>query len=470
MRNLQRGFVVPLFLGLFAALLVAAYVFTEPTKQNQTTQFISAESVPAVNLPVAKDTTEPHIIPAPPKPSASPAIVVSPTPAKPAPATVPAPSKNQISTVTACTDIHTPGTYTLDRDIVSPEGKSCIKIHDTTDVQVDCAGHTISSDIGLNSISIDRVKGFAVRSCLFKNKTAAPIKDAFSDALMISESQDGSITKNTFSSSTFESIQKSSNVTISDNTVRGQFLVNASRNVVIQNNAFVFTPTGKQTGAGTQLNLTNGSNNIVSGNTFDGGSNGIFNPVTDDNVGADDSITMSDESNDVFQNNDIRNVWDCAIENNGFFFDSKILNNRIKNAGIAGICGWYYSSIRGDAFDGNVVDDSPEIFHFFRLYGIKNKNSTTVYFKDNTFSNNRFLTQRGDHMASWFVIDVPSDNSGGIRPVTKADIVVGNNTFTNNDFGTMHAPHFYPNEMIVDGGRNQCVQPTDTSYPLKCTP
>ncbi len=452
--KIQRGFVVPLVLTILAALfLIGAYLYTKPVKQsnpaNSTIQAIPAtqnpNQVPQTSAPAATESTS----------SAS----------KQSDAAIP---------ITTCIGIHKPGSYILGRDIVGPDAGPCITMHDTANVELDCAGHSITTNIGLDAIRLNAVTDFTIRSCVLNNKTAEPPKDAFSTALSITDSRRGVITKNTFSASTFAAIYASSDIQVTGNTMQSQFLVSSSKRVSVQNNTFVFVPAGSQTGAGTQLNLAGGSGNTVSGNTFDGGSDGILKPAIDSNIGADDSITMSDETGDTFRDNDIQNIYDCGIENSSSIFDFTIVGNHIKNAGVAGICGWYYSSVKGNTFDRNAVDDSPELFHFFRAYGVKYASDPIVYFKDNIFSNNVLIHQRnanspGSHMASFIVIDVPGDNSG-VRPVTKADIVTGNNTFTNNNFGSALAPQFYPKDMIIDGGGNICTQPPDTDYPLRCSP
>lgn len=48
-----------------------------------------------------------------------------------------------------------------------------------------------------------------------------------------------------------------------------------------------------------------------------------------------------------------------------------------------------------------------------------------------------------------------------------SQLEVGNNTFSDNDFGNLLPPYFNPTSMIIDGGGNICKSP---SAPLVCTP
>lgn len=369
--------------------------------------------------------------------------VANPTP--PPPATSPVSVK-----FNSCIEINKPGKYVLDQDIISPSGKSCIKIHDTANVEVDCSGHSISTDIGPYGMSLAKVKDFTITSCGFKNKTIDPPQDAWSHVLLVSDSQNGTIAKSTFAVSTFGSVSNSSYVKVINNNMYSQFLISSSKEVLVQNNNFVFTPIGKQKGMGTLLNLTKGSNNRVIGNTFDGGWDSISRGI-DNSIGADDSITMSDESGDTFQDNDIKNNWDCDVENSGFIFDSKIINNRIKNSGVCAIGGWYYSSVRGNLIKDNIGDDVPSLFYFYRAYALK-PSEQYVYFKDNTFENNKLTNPKlgtGSSVGSRMVFnggDVPLQNH-----------ILGNNIFRSNDFSKATSPlRITPGTMIVDGGGNIC--------------
>lgn len=390
----------------------------------------------------------------------------SPSPVAPFKTAVPPLAATPVTVeLDSCGEINKPGRYVLDGDIVSPEGKSCIEIHDTTNVYIDCAGHLVSSDIGFNAVSFDRVRDFSLSSCVLKNKTAAPPEDTWSNALSVSNSENGTIEKNTFSVSTFASIRASSNIKVVGNSMYSQFLVASSKQTLIQNNNFVFTPTVNQKGIGTLLNLTKGSYNKVIGNTFDGGSDGIAKINIDDEIGADDSITMSDESGDTFENNDIKNNWDCGIENTGFLFDSKIINNRITNAGVCAIGGWYSNSLKGNLIKNNIASDVPQLFIYYRVYGLQS-GEQYVYFKDNTFENN---VLRNPRISETNVVGRASKIIFEDAFVARSKLVLGNNVFINNDFSKVLAPpDLKPETMIVDGGGNICAPAEDIHFPLNC--
>ncbi len=349
----------------------------------------------------------------------------------------------------SCIEINKPGKYILGKDIKSLNGENCIKIHDTTNVEVDCSNHSISADIGLNAVSINKVKDFTITSCVFKNKTINPPQDAWSGSVAISHSQNGTITKNTFSLSTFGSINNSSFIKVIDNNMFSQLLINSSKYTLLQNNNFIFTPNNKQKKLGVLLNITNGSNNKIIKNTFNGGWDGVLRNE-DSDIGSDDSINISYENSDTLQDNIIKNNWDCGIETAGFLFDSKIINNNIQNSGLCAIGGWYNNSLRGDLLKNNIGGNVPSLFYFYRTYKLK-PNEQYVYFKDNLFENNRLINPRlnTSSPASLFEFNSPD--------IPTKDYILGNNIFKNNDFTKTAEPLLItPDTMIVDGGENIC--------------
>lgn len=462
MKNSQKGFVNVLVVILVLAVIgIAGYYFVSQ-KENQpptpTTQVSenSGQNDASSNRPQNEVNQLPVTSPQQqenPAPSSQPKPTQTTTskPTPPVTNPTPPPTASPVSgKVTSCIEINKPGKYVLDQDIINPTGKSCITIHDTANVEIDCSNHSISADIGLHAISLNKVKDFTITSCVFKNKTIDPPQDAWSHVLLVSDSQNGTITKSTFGASTFGSISNSSLIKVIDNNIYSQFGISSSKQVLVQGNNFVFTPAGKQKGLGVQLSLANGSNNSVIGNTFDGGWDGVSRGI-DSSIGADDSITIRDESGDTFQDNDMKNNWDCGIETVGFMFDSKIINNRIKNQGVCAIGGWYYSSVRGNLIKDNIGDDVPSLFYFYRAYALK-PSEQYVYFKDNTFENNRLTNPKlgmGSSVGSRMVFnggDVPLQNH-----------ILGNNIFRNNDFTKTTSPlRITPGTMIVDGGGNVC--------------
>ncbi len=401
-----------------------------------------------VPAPPAKVTAPPEKVTATPSPQIDDPIFIS----------------GPIKKITTCTDISSPGKYILSQNIVSSDKEPCIKIHDTSDVLLDCANYSITANARFyHNIFVDKVKNFIISSCTLKNKTPQSLQNSF----LVINSQTGSITKNVFTKTTSLYIGKSSNIRFTDNLINSALNVNESSKTLIQNNDFILIPTTDRKQTNTLLLVSGGSNNTVKNNTFDGASDGVFNGLYG-NVGADDSIILVNERNALIEGNYIKNNWDLGIENTDYLFDSKIINNRIENTGVAGIGGWYYSSVKGNIFDGNVVKNSPQLFDFFRVYGIKD-GAPPVYFKDNTFINNKLANQKRIQPASWFVIDTAGSRTGpGIRELTEKDIVTGNNIFKNNDFGKARAPVFSPKDMIIDGGGNICAQPDVTDYPLRC--
>ena len=124
------------------------------------------------------------------------------------------------------------------------------------------------------------------------------------------------------------------------------------------------------------------------------------------------------------------------------------------------------------------------MFNFALTYGLRPRGWDTErvmpqdeyrFFKDNIFSNNKFINPKRvsntDPTSSFFNLQYFGGLSqlSGERVLTQNELILGNNIFTNNDFGiTLPAPYLKPESMIVDGGGNICSQPTEANYPLRC--
>ena len=392
------------------------------------------------------------------------------------------------TTLSSCQEITQSGNYVLDRDIRAT-GNGCLHINNVDSITIDCKNHAIILDmenIQLTEqrkplLGMENVKNFIITNCIMKiiNPSQVP------STIIISNSNDGVISRNTFYDPTIISsgiddfsilLDHTSNIKFSDNVVYSIYQQHYSNNNIIENN--ILSPTLKTLKQiNDPIDLDHGRGNIIRNNKINGKWDGSAVYLQ---VGADDGIVLTDESDDLIEKNKIENNWDCGIETAGLITNTKIIGNNIKNSGVCGIGAWYYNSWKGNEVSGNIVDIAPVLLSLFRDRGLRPQDDY-VYFKDNIFNGNRFINARQGLNArpeslysSWIAmnnletIPINPDITPGDRPITPNDVIVGNNIFTNNDFGVIkRAPFLIPGSMIVDGGGNICSEPTIANYPLK---
>ncbi|MEK7662018.1 MAG: right-handed parallel beta-helix repeat-containing protein [Patescibacteria group bacterium] len=382
--------------------------------------------------------------------------------------------------ITSCSSITEAGSYTMDKDL-NVTGNGCLDIKNVNDVIVDCGGHAIILDqqnkpnneaikplLGFNN-----VKRFSVTSCNFKVVNPSPVPST----VVIENSSDGFILNSTFYDPTVTSngldvfsiiLDRTTRVKFSGNIVYGIYQQHYSNNNTIENNTFSPTlKTLKQILV--PVGMDHGSHNIVRNNIIDGKWNGSDPSLQ---FGADDGIEFADESYDTIQQNKIKNNWDCGIETDGLIQNSTISGNTIINSGICGIGAWYNNSWKGNIIANNIIDSSPKIFYFFRLYALRPSESA-VYFTDNIFRGNSFLNPTQDVSA---VFSFHASGGGEKGGIDNTPYIASNNQFVNNNFNSkLRAPFFNPPSMAIDGGGNICGTiaggdyPNIADFPLKCT-
>lgn len=386
---------------------------------------------------------------------------------KTVPAVVPTPTpvtQSENKKITSCNSITEAGSYVMDQDL-HVAGNGCLDIQNLNDISIDCGGHSIildqqnkpNTDVIKPLLGFKNVKNFSVTSCNLKviNPSSA------SSTVVIENSSEGVISNSTFYDPTVVSdgldifsitLDHTEKVKFSGNTVYGVYQQHYSNNITIENNTFSPTlKTLKQIQV--PVGMDHGSHNIVRNNTIDGKWDG-----SDPNlqVGADDGIEFTDESDNTIQQNKIKNNWDCGIETDGLIQNTTISSNTIVNSGICGIGAWYDNSWRGNLVADNIIDSAPKMFLFFRSKELR-PGENAVYFADNTFRNNVFLNPT-ETISSVF-----SFHGGGIPDnlyITK------NNQFIGNDFNSkIRAPGFFPPSLAVDGGNNKCGDPAIGDYP-----
>jgi hypothetical protein len=99
--------------------------------------------------------------PPPPPPPGLPAL--PPLPSPPA-----APTTTGGTVVSACQAITAPGTFVLGADVTAPADSTCLDVHDTANVTVDCRGHAITSTastVAVTIVNVANVSGFNLYNC-----------------------------------------------------------------------------------------------------------------------------------------------------------------------------------------------------------------------------------------------------------------------------------------------------------------
>lgn len=337
-----------------------------------------------------------------------------------------------------CGEITKSGNYIITSDLAAAPDHICINIFAIKNVSLDCQNHTITSLRG-NTIRIAQTTDFVLKNCISSSKANVNIID----------SQRGEIFNNTFDN--LVSLSQSNDIHIHSNVFLGDL---------------------QPTFTGSLLNMSNGKNNVVKSNTFDGRSDGI-NLGEQDSIGFDDAIVITNESGDTIQENDIKNFYDCGIENVGYIYDSKIIGNKIQNTGVCAIGGWFDSSLRGNVIKDNVARDVPSLFVFWLSSDIWLRSTLPAteinyYFKDNMFENNTFTDPK---FVTKPFVSTPSQSYFSITNsvIPASQLIVGNNIFRNNHFPqSASAIFFQPSSMVVDGGGNVCTKPSGAAFPLEC--
>jgi parallel beta-helix repeat protein len=238
----------------------------------------------------------------------------------------------------------------------------------------------------------------------------------------------------------------------------------------IKDNNFLWQQPSKmnKTYINSVVELSNGSYNVVENNTINGSADGV---CCDRRIGADHSIGLINESNDVVSQNKASNNWFLGMETVGRIENSLIDNNFIDNTGAGGIGSVYLTSWINNTVSNNQVNDSGLLFNFDRENGLL-ANESAIYFKDNNFINNSFRNYNGfgeGNSASFHFQPPFSLQTSAERQPAASEIILSNNLFQENDFNkNQPAPIFYPVGMVKDGGGNICGKSNIVPYPLSC--
>ena len=390
----------------------------------------------------------------------------------------PPPPKNLTFNITTCGDIVTGGNYFLSQDIVSQlppnwnyEGPPCVRILDTQGVDLNCEGHSITGN-GSKTAYFRNVENFSMENCSLQsiNSTSLP----FPITLLIVGSNFGNITNNRIGAF-YTSVMDSSNLIFKANKLNSSYQqISSSFNTFADN---VFSVNSDFLLSSVFTSTLGKFNNIIN-NTIQGSGN--FGGYLDD------VIFFNWENSSNISSNIISNAFDCGFENIGLISNITIMNNTFSNFGRCGIGGWYFNGWLGNTISNNIINNTGSMFIIDRYFGLITVQDALpgggrddlgpvedkLYFANNTFTGNIWINPTGNlNLPNWFsmIPGIYSYNSWS-KNISANDTVTENNVFTRNDFTrTYQAPYFNPYSMIVDGGKNICSMPANTTgYPLNC--
>jgi parallel beta-helix repeat protein len=345
-----------------------------------------------------------------------------------------------LTTLSTCGSINAPGSYVLASDLSGASG-ACLAIANTTQVTLDCQGHTLNSPGG--GVSVTNTAGYAVKNCLMP--TGATVTSA----------SGGSFTGNTL----------------------GRYVQTYASATVLSGNS-LSTSTGPNV-----VSSTFGRGNVITGNTIDGGGS------------TGDGILLLDERDTTISGNTIRNTSNSGIQFEGTIASNVIANNTILLT-TTGFTGWNWLSFLDNDVIGNTITAAAIPFEFARSCGLRPAGwndllggpglavgDSTVYFHGNDFDRNKFTSPSAigcggidlDDNGRLLDYDNSICNGGTIetRPST-SQFVLTSNAFSNEDFSAMEcAPGPTLGEpavpgAVIDRGNNACYPGTLTDYPLHC--
>ncbi len=375
--------------------------------------------------------------------------------------------------ITDCLTINSPGYYSLSNDIESAE-EVCVLIENTSFVRINCKNHTVEGEPSLGILASSDIE---IKNCYFEGREGS-LYGENSENIIVSDSK---FNTKLLGGKAEIGFNNSENIFFINNLVYGQYTQNFTSGSKILNNVFIF-PSNYDRTTSSLITTTHGSNNQVSGNNIDGGSDGVYKNDSNENIGADDGIIVADEIDSIVSENEIKDVWDCGIETVHRVENIIFKNNHTSNNGICGIGGWYWSDLIGNTFEGNTIEDTKLAFLFNRSGGLLPEMESfghvlparkKAYFKDNLFKKNVFREPRDVRPAALFEIRSQESEDGGYpggKPLFEEDIIYGGNIFIDNDFGLIsEAPRVYPEDLVsIDQGNTCGEKGSQNFFTLNC--
>jgi hypothetical protein len=390
------------------------------------------------------------------------------------------------------------GNYILTSNLsVTPTSNyQCLTASNANHFSLDCKGHTLTIT-GSNVVYI--ISGSSDSNFLITNCTIISAANSYYDAVSMSSLDNATFENDTFGTSyqTYENytqllLNNSSGIIFNNNTLYNAMYALAvsyspgptgtCSNNYIGNNTY----TGETVSMQAAINMGSCSNDVIYKNTIDGGSsNGAVSTATEDGIiiGGQDSFWL--ENNDTIADNTIKNVWDAGIETLAQFNNTLVTHNTITNSYIAGIAAYWYTSWKNDTISdntytvtasqpGNYTNSWPQFFWAETETTASSPPTSPFYFENNNFISNTFNPSPLSTEHDGLRIDF------GTPTQAEQNAIVGNNTFTDNDFSTgtySYTPITLPQSLAVDGGANICDIRSDPYFqytppldPFVCNP
>jgi hypothetical protein len=241
--------------------------------------------------------------------------------------------------VSACRDISSPGRYVVNQDLTTSLG-SCITIHDTWKVDLECGGHNIAAAANYpNDILVTNAQEVGISHCVAHNP-----KENYGNGLSVSNGKDVRIIDNDFEN---VSISGSLYTFATNNHILGAYSQSQTSWTTFSDNV---EQAYEDIYIGSPFSSNGGAFNQIVGNAIDGRWDGVSPPLTQ---GADDGILLLDEIHGEVANNAIQNVWDAGVESIGTLSDTVVVNNQITNIGLSAIASYYNTNWTNNVISGN---------------------------------------------------------------------------------------------------------------------
>jgi DNA-binding protein len=396
-----------------------------------------------------------------------------------------------IQTISACGDIGSAGAYRLSASLSGgAPGAACITISGASNVQLDCAGRSVTAAVdNASAIDVVQSQNVSVKNCTI-----------VSERMTLDRVTNVSIGANTFQvpsggDQTSVSAVRSVRLSFVGNTIAtGAFSQTYGQSVGIVGNT-ITAKAGTSAVPGAVISSFGRGTRVV-GNTLTASWDSSRGNLVQN--GAQAAIAISDESDVAIDNNTMRDMFTCGVELVGTISGVVARSNSVVNAGQCGFGGNLWLSVSNGRFVANTVDRSAAAFQFYRALGLRPAGTdpdgdlaadTAVVFRDVTFERNRLTTPLASdgtaNPPSVTIVPLASPTDGslplaydgnagaGNSALTAAMFQLGNVRFIGNDFGRAASPIEFgdgtlASGIVIDGGSNVCPVSTAPVYPIAC--
>jgi|SRR5579864_2443062 len=334
-------------------------------------------------------------------------------------ATIVVASGNTVTTISACTQVTSPGQYVLSGDLPGLGFGGCLVFSGLAGAQLDCGGHAV------NAMSLSNVSAMTIRNCVVMGNIRMTVVNT---------------------------------VTVTNCTV-----INGSPWATNGSNVDIVSDTITMTGTGlaAAVILEGGTNNQVRQNTMTGGYDG-----SKSNVGTDDGIVLQNETGDTIQGNTISAFYDMGVEGVDVVSNTTVANNTFSNLGASGVGSYWCTSWTGNVIRGNQVSATPTLtLAGYNVGTLCGSVQAAAVFSGNQFAGNVFRNPSPGTLGG---PTGPTTVTGPSMYVQMSGTVMGN-ILQANDFGSNAGPSLIPLTGFIDGGGNICgpLDPTVSNFP--CT-